>query len=343
MRPVPLLRRPRRVLAMALAVLTAASTLAACSTGGSDRLTIYSGRLEELIGPLLEDFSEQTGIGIDVRYGDSADLALLIDEEGSASPADVFLSQSPGAIGFLDGKKRLRKLDDGVLDLVEPRFRASDGDWVGVSGRVRVLVYNRDLVEVAELPTSVFQLTEARFRDKIAVAPTNGSFQDFVTSMRELVGDARTREWLDGIEANGARSYANNIAIVEAVGRGEIPMGIVNNYYNEQAKNEDPGTPSENYYFPGGDVGSLILVTAAGVLDTADDVPDAQRFIRFLLSRNAQQFYARETFEYPLARGVEAVGDKPALATVESPTIDLSSLGGGLEQTRRMIADSGLE
>jgi iron(III) transport system substrate-binding protein len=331
------------VICLIVAVAVVASSLSACSGGGDDRLTIYSGRLEELIGPLLREFSRETGIGIDVRYGDSADLALLIDEEGDQSPADVYLSQSPGAIGFVDRQRRLEKLPDRVLDLVEPRFRAEDGDWVGISGRVRVLVYNPNLVDKGDLPGSVFDLTQPRYRGQVAVAPTNGSFQDFVTSMRELVGDPRTREWLDGLNANGARSYANNIAIVEAVGRGEIPMGLVNNYYNEQAKNEDPGVPSQNYYFPGGDIGSLVLVTAAGVLDTADDQVAAQRFVRFLLSREAQEFYARETFEYPLARGVEPVGDKPPLASVESPSIDLSSLGGGLERTRRMIADSGLE
>jgi iron(III) transport system substrate-binding protein len=337
----------RRALVAVLAAAVVAGGVAGCSTGGSGggRLTIYSGRQEELISPLLEDFSEETGIGIDVRYGDSADLALLIDEEGGRSPAGVFLSQSPGAVGFLDAKGRLEKLPAGVLDRVEPRFRSPDGRWVGISGRVRVLVYNTETVSPSDLPQSVFDLTDSRYRGKVGIAPTNASFQDFVTAMRELAGEDRTRAWLQGMDANGSPTYANNIAIVEAVGRGEIPFGLVNHYYNEEAKAENPDAPSANYLLPSGDVGSLVLVTAAAVLDSAgDNRQDAERFVRFLLTRRAQEFYARETKEYPLAAGVApVVKDLPSLSEIQSPSLDLSRLGGELTRTKELIEQSGLE
>src|SRR5688500_3057553 len=200
----------RKVAVVALAAL-AASGLVGC-TGGGSRLTIYSGRNQELIEPLLERFSEETGIPIDVRYGDSSDLALLIDEEGENSPADVFLSQSPGSTGYLDSKGRLRPLADDELGLVPSRFRADDGRWVGISGRVRVFVYNPELVDEADLPDSVFDVTSPRFRDRLGVAPPNASFQDFVTVMREVEGETRTRDWLEGLVANGVRTYPNNIA-----------------------------------------------------------------------------------------------------------------------------------
>ena len=327
-------------------VLLTSAVLASCSTsGGGGRLTIYSGRQEELITSLLEDFSDETGVGVDVRYGDSADLALLIDEEGDRSPADVFLSQSPGAVGFLDAEDRLEKLPASVLDEVEPRFRSGDGRWVGISGRVRVLVYNTETVSPADLPQSVFDLTDARYRGDVGIAPTNASFQDFVTAMRELAGDDQTRAWLEGMEANDSPTYANNIAIVEAVGRGEIPFGLVNHYYNEEVLAEDPDAPSANHLFPNGDIGSLVLVTAAAVLDTAGDrQDDAERLVRFLLSREAQKFYAQETLEYPLAAGVEpVVEDLPALSEIQSPELDLSSLGGQLTRTKELIEQSGLE
>jgi iron(III) transport system substrate-binding protein len=335
-----------RPLAVGVAVMLAVTALGACSTGGGgDRLTVYSGRQEELIAPLLEDFSDQTGIGIDVRYGDSADLALLIDEEGDRSPADVFLSQSPGAVGFLAAGGRLVRLPASVIERVEPRFRSDGGRWVGISGRVRVLVYNTATVNGSDLPQSVFDLTDPRYRGDVGIAPTNASFQDFVTAMRELVGDDRTLAWLEGMEANDAPTYANNIAIVEAVGRGEIPFGLVNHYYNEEVLAEDPDAPSANYLFPNGDVGSLVLVTAAAVLDTAGDRSgDADRLVRFLLSRAAQEFYARETLEYPLAAGVAPViADLPSLSEIESPRLDLSRLGGQLTRTKELIERSGLE
>lgn len=336
----------RRAPGAVLAVAVAAAVLGACSSGGGgDRLTIYSGRQQELIAPLLSDFSDQTGIGIDVRYGDSADLALLVDEEADRSPADVFLSQSPGAVGFLDSKGRLGELPASTLDQVDARFRSPDGRWVGISGRVRVLVYNTANVNPSELPQSVFDLTEPRFRGQVGVAPTNASFQDFVTAMREVAGDDRTLEWLRGMEGNGSPTYANNIAIVEAVGRGEIPFGIVNHYYNEEVKADDPDAPSANYLFPNADLGSLVLVTAAGVLDTAGDKKkDAERFVEFLLTRKAQEFYAKETLEYPLAAGVApVVEDLPPLSEIQSPNLDLSSLGGQLTRTKELIEQSGLE
>ncbi len=184
-------------------------------------ITVYSGRTENLIGPLLEDFTEETGISVAVKYGSSDELALLISEEGDRSPADVFISQSPGAIGFLAEADRLIPLGSSLLELVEPEFRNADGLWIGLSGRVRVLVYNSDVVDAGSLPRSVFDLTDPAFEGRLGVAPANGSFQDFVTAMRELHGDATTLAWLEGLEANNAQTYVNNTAIVQAVGRGE--------------------------------------------------------------------------------------------------------------------------
>lgn len=167
--------------------------LATGSCGESqDAITGYSDRTENLIGPILADFSEATSIEVEVRYGQSADLALLIDEEGDRSPADVFISQSPGAIRYLAERGRLRPMPDNVLALLPPGLRNAGGLWAGMSGRVRVVVYNRELVDPSELPGSVFDLTEDRFRGRLAVAPANGSFQDFVTAMRETHGDETT-------------------------------------------------------------------------------------------------------------------------------------------------------
>ena len=152
----------RRTLLIAVAVALVAAVLSGCATE-SDRLTIYSGRSQDLIEPLLEDFADETGVDIDVRYGDSSDLALLIAEEGDQSPADVFLSQSPGAVGFLDGEDLLAELDQEILGLVDEENHASNGRWVGLSGRVRVLVYNTEDVRPEDLPDSVLDLTAPEF------------------------------------------------------------------------------------------------------------------------------------------------------------------------------------
>jgi iron(III) transport system substrate-binding protein len=325
-----------------LLVALCAGVVAGCG-GDRDALTIYSGRSENLIGPLLERFAEEAGVQIDVRYGDSADLALLIGEEGGRTPADVFLSQSPGTVGYLAERDLLAPLDDETLEAVPSQFESPAGLWVGVSARRRVVVYNSDEVSESELPRSVFDITGPEYRGRVGVAPSNASFQDFVSAMRQVEGDAATADWLGELAANDPQIYANNNAIVEAVGRGEIPFGLVNHYYNERFLADDPGLPSRNYVFPDGDLGSIPLVTTVSVLESSDRADEANRFVEFLLTAEAQRFYSEETFEYPLAAGVEPpAGIEPLPEDVELG-YDIEELGAELESTARMIADSGLE
>ena len=319
----------RKSTVVALALLLALA-LAGCG-GDRDALTIYSGRTQNLIGPLLEKFNKETGITIDVKSGDSAELALLLDEEGDRTPADVFLSQSPGATGFLAGKGHLGQLDADVLGKVDTRFRNGDGRWVGISGRQRVLVYNSEQVTEAELPDSVLDLTGDRFAGKVAIAPANGSFQDFVTAMRQLEGEDATR------------TYANNNAIVEAVSRGEVAMGLVNHYYNYRFQQESPGIPSRNHTFADGDVGALVIPSTASVRAGSDKTEEASRFLHFLLTEESQRYFSDQTFEYPLVAGVPAASGLPPLASLHFPDYDVDALGGGLERTVELIRTSGFD
>ncbi|MFO7281145.1 MAG: extracellular solute-binding protein [Thermoanaerobacterales bacterium] len=309
---------------------------------GGGTLTIYSGREEDLIGPLFEDFSEETGIEVEVRYGDSADLALLIDEEGDNSPADVFISQSPGAVGFLAEQGRLAEIDESVLEQVAEGDAAEDGTWVGLSGRVRTLVYNTDLVDPATLPDSVLDLTDEQYAGQVALAPTNASFQDFVTVLRVQLGEDEAQAWLDGMAAGDPPTFDGNTAIVEAVGRGEVPMGLVNHYYAARALAEDPDLPVANHFFPEGDYGSTLLVTAGAIIEGTDDADAAAQLLDFLLSEEAQTYFSQETFEYPLASGVEPPEGVPPFDEVPKTRVDLSELGGGLAATTEMIDASGL-
>jgi iron(III) transport system substrate-binding protein len=316
-----------------LVVAALAIGLVAC--GSEERLTVYSGRSQSLVGPLLERFSEESGIPIDVRYGESAELALLIDEEGDAGRADVFYSQSPGATGFLSEGGRLAELPSELLEQVDERFRDPDGEWVGITGRQRVLVYNTEQVAEADLPESVFDLTGDEYAGRVAVAPENGSFQDFVTAMRGAEGDEAAMDWLTALAQGGAPTYANNNAIIEAVDRGEVEMGLVNHYYALRFLEEDPDLDAANYVFGDGDLGALVLPSTASVTATSDN-PDAMALISFLLSEEAQQFFAEETMEYPLAAGE----GEPSLEG--APDVDVTQLGDGLERTLELIEESGL-
>lgn len=339
--------RPRRYRARGVFAAVVAVGLLAASCGGDDgdSVTIYSGRNQELIQPILDEFSEETGIKVNVKYGDSADLALLIDEEAAAqkTKADVFLSQSPGSLGFLETDGRLAALPQSTLELVPETVRDENERWIGFSGRQRVLVYNTDLIDEADLPSSVFDLTQPEWNDKVGVAPNNGSFQDFVTAMRSSEGDDVTLEWLEGIADNDAVTYPKNSAIVAAVGRGEIEVGLVNHYYNYRALAEDPNVPSANHQFAPGDPGSLLIVTGAAIIEGTDRADFAAQLINFLLGPQGQQYFATETFEYPLAIGEEPPAAIESIEFGDVSGFSYSDLGGGLEQTRIMIAESGLE
>lgn len=335
--PMPFLRHPG-----ALAVVAVALVAPMACSSDDDVLTIYSGRQLDLIGPILERFAEERGVDIEVRDGTTAELALLIDEEGDRSPADVFLSQSPGAVAYLDLQGRLTDLPDAVLDAVPADDRSPEGHWVGLTGRVRTLVWNPELVDEADLPASVLDLADPRYRGLVAVAPGNASFQDFVTGMRAELGDDGAAAFLEGLAANDAATFPNNVAILDAVNRGEVAMGLINHYYWFEHGVDDPDQASRLHFFGNGDLGSMLLVTAASVLDTADDPAVAQDLIEFLLGEEAQRYFAEETLEYPLAAGVEPVSGLFPLSEIVSVRLDFATLGS-LDETVDLIRSSGLD
>src|SRR5688500_1294474 len=246
--------------AAGVAILVAALGAAGC--GGSDgTLTVYSGREEELVAPLYEMFTEETGIEVEVRYGDSAELAATIAEEGDNSPADVFFAQDAGSLGAVNDQ--LAELPDDVLDRVDDSYRDRDGHWVGTSGRVRVVAYNTDELSESDLPTSILDFTDPKWKGKIGLPPTNASLQAMVTAMRLELGDDETRAWLDGIEANDPKFYEKNTPVLEALAAGEIEVGFVNHYYLYVLKEEQPDAPVENHFLRSGDPGALVNVAGA--------------------------------------------------------------------------------
>lgn len=334
-----------RLLLPALLLLVLLAGCGGDDTGGdATTLTVYSGREEAIVGPLLDRFEEETGIEVRVRYGDSAELAATLAEEGPRTPADVFFSQDPGSLGALEDGGLLATLQDDVLERVEPRFRDPDGHWVGTSGRVRVLVYNTERLDEDEVPDTVWELTEPEWRGRVGLAPTNASFQAFVTAMRLAEGDERTREWLEGIVANRPRTYAKNTPVVEAVAAGEVDVGLVNHYYLALVKRERPELPAANRFLREGDPGGLVSVAGAAVLAASEEREAADRFVAFLLSDEAQRFYSEEAEEneYPLVDGVEPAEGLPPLDALRGPDVELDRLGPELPATLRLLGDVGL-
>ena len=309
---------------------------------GEGSLVVYSGRNEELVGPIIERFEEESGTDVEVRYGDTAELAATILEEGANSPADVFLSQDAGALGAVADRGLLSPLSGEVLERVEERFRDPDSRWVGVSGRARVVAYNTEALGEEDLPDSILGFIDPEWEGRLGWAPTNGSFQAFITALRLIEGEEVAREWLEGIQANDPQVYENNLAILQGVASGDIEAGFVNHYYLFQRQEEEGGdVPVNNYYFRNGDPGALVNVAGAGILDTSDNAPAAGEFLDFLLSEEAQQYFANETFEYPLVEGIPINEELVPLSEIETPNIDLSNLDD-LEGTLELLRETGV-
>ena len=308
----------------------------------SGNLVVYSGRSEELVGPLIDRFEDATGINVEIQYAGTAELAAVLLEEGDNTPADLFFAQDAGALGAIAAEGMFIDLPSEILDRVPERFSSRDAQWVGVSGRARVVVYNRDAVDESDMPASILDFTDSEWSGRLGWAPTNGSFQAFVTALRVLEGEDVAREWLEGIKANDASEFSGNTPIVQGAIDGEIDAGFVNHYYLYRFEAEAGGeVDAANYWYQDGGPGSLINVAGAGIIHGADHEDAAVELLEFMLSEEGQRYFADETFEYPLVSGIEADPRLVPLDQIETPDIDLSDLED-LNGTLQLMTDVGL-
>ena len=311
---------------------------AAVNRSGPGTLVIYAGRSESLVAPVIKQFKDETGIDVQVKYGGSSTIAATLHEEGEKSPADVFWSQEPGALAALS--PMFRPLPSDITLAVPEWARASDGSWVGVTARARVIVYSSDLDE-SEVPKSVEELTDPKWRGRVGWAPTNSSFRVMVTAMRYIWGEDKTRGWLSGMLANDVRVYSKNTPIVDAAGKGEVDIGLVNHYYLHRfiaEHGDDFG--ARNVFLKDGGPASLVMVAGSGILKTSPNPDNAELFLRFLLAQVAQQYFASSVYEYPLIEGVETHSLLPSVDTLNGPEIDFALLDD-LAGTEALLREVG--
>ena len=305
-------------------------------------LVVYSGRSESLVGPIIEQFEEVTGINVAVKYGGTGEIAATILEEGNNSPADVFFAQDPGGLGVVASAGLLETLPTSITAKVPTWARSPESEWVGISGRARVVVYNTDNLTPDQIPTKMEDFTRPEWKGRIGWAPTNGSFQAMVTAMRVVWGEEKTQEWLLGIQANDPKVYPKNTPTVAAAGAGEVDVGFVNHYYLHRfLAEEGEGFSARNYHVTDGGPGGIILVAGGGILKSAENKDNAERFFNFMLSRVAQQYFAGQTYEYPLVDGVKTDRVLIPLDEINNPDIDMASLDD-LAGTQMMLRDLGI-
>lgn len=303
-------------------------------------LVIYSGRSESLVDPIIQQFKGATGIEVQVKYAGTGALAATLLEEGDKSPADVFYAQDPGGLAAVS--EMMTHLPSDIIEMTPEWARAEDGHWVGITGRARVVVFGTENLTEDDLPNDLWGFTEPEWQGRVGWAPTNGSFQAMVTALRVGWGEERTEQWLRAMVANDVQIYPKNTPQVAAAAAGEIDVGLVNHYYLYRfiaEEGEDFG--ARNAHLRGAGPGAIVLVSGAGILETAENADNAEAFIRFLLSKVGQQYFAGNTFEYPLVEGVRPSVLLTPLADIEQPEItlaDLADLAGTQELLQKVGA-----
>ena len=339
------MKKSLKALVVASAAVIAASLITGCSSSeeqvaNATELTVYSGRSEEFIAPFFAEWEQSAGIKLNVRYGDSAELAAQILEEGANSPADLFLSQDAGSLGAVAKADLFIELPSDVAESIPATYVAANRNWVGVTGRARVFAYNPDLLKV--LPTSVTELGNAAYKGKLGIAPSNASFQAFVTALINAQGADFAQKWLEGLKANDVRIYPKNSAIVEAIDKKEIAIGLVNHYYIwEVSEGLGREINVKNGFFKSGDLGNMINVSGAGVLASSKKHAAAQDLINFLTSPKIQNQFVADTHEYSLIEGAKAPAGLPMIADIGAPSVDLNALKD-IQKTQDLLVKVGL-
>ncbi len=349
----------KRTFVAVAAALTSAVLLAGCSSGSSTTpaagasesaagdadgaLVLYVGRSEKLVGPLLDKLEAEVGRDVEVQYAGTAELAAKLMEEGDRSPADVYFSQDAGALGALKKNDMLRPLADATVAGIDKTWVDADKAWVATSGRARVVAYNPEITPAGADLKSVDDLLKPEFADKIGYAPTNASFQSFVTALRVAKGEDGAKKWLQDFKALNPKVYANNNAALEAVERGEVGLGLINHYYwYKFADGKNPAdVKSKLTFFPASDPAGLINVAGAGILKSTKKPEAAEKAIAFLLSEESQKYFADDTAEYPVRSDVTPKYDLQPLDLSDASKIDLNDLDS-LDATQAMMRDVGM-
>lgn len=335
--------KPLAIVASTFLLLTGLAACASDTVAESDgKVVVYAGRDESLIAPLIGAFTEETGIQVDVRYGSTPELSALLLEEGEQTPANVFLSQDAGALGALSQAGLLATLPSDITDAVAGEYTSVDDTWVGVTGRARVIAYDSEKYSESEVPDSVLDLADPFWSGLVGFPPGNASFQSFVTALRVLEGEQVAEQWVSDVAQNSPVLTEKNGATLDLVNAGQLDLALINHYYwYERAAEIGAENMRVQLKFLPGDAGGIVNVTGAAVLKKSGTDAEALEFVKFLVSKSAQEYFVTKTFEYPLVPGIDSPEGLPTLAELSNTKLDLAELSS-LSQTQALLAKYGL-
>ncbi|SDY13397.1 iron(III) transport system substrate-binding protein [Modestobacter sp. DSM 44400] len=344
--------RTDRRFATVIIPLTVTALLAGCGNSGSSGsadaasdagpLTLYNAQHEDLITAMVDGFTEQTGIEVELRSGDDAELANQIVAEGDASPADVFVTENSPSIDLVAEAGLLAPIEESTLAQVPDQFSPADGSWVGFAARSTVLAYNTDKLTEAQLPASLLDLADPAWKGRFGIAPGGADFQAIVGAVLALRGEDATRTWLAGLKDN-AQVYQGNTAVMTAVDQGEIEAGVIYHYYwyKDRAESGNNSANVELHYFGNQDPGAFVSVSGAGVLASSDQADEAQQLVAYLTSPAGQQRSAQSTaLEYAVGNDATSAEVLPPLDGLDAPEVDPGMLNG--PQVTELMQEAGL-
>jgi iron(III) transport system substrate-binding protein len=321
--------------AVATLVATGCSN-SSSSGGGSQTITLYNAQHEQTTDALITAFTQQTGIKVKVRSDDEDVLTAQLEQEGSKSPADVFYTENSPWLAQLDEQHLLAPVDAATLQQVPAADSASTGDWIGVSARVSVLVYNTDKLKASQLPTSILDLADPQWKGKLELAPAETDFWPIVSSVAKTYGDAKALAWLKGLKANAGAdaSIPDNETVVSDVNKGTGDMGLINHYYfyRLQAEIGKPAVHAALSFFAPHDPGYLLNISGAAVLKSSKHQAAAQKFVAFITAAAGQTILANsDSFEYPIGAHVAANPELPPFAQLQPNSFNVAELGTGTD------------
>lgn len=334
--------RKLRWLVISVGAVISASLLAACGgasagtsasgsgTGGT--ITLYNGQHPQLTAAIVSAFEKQTGIHVNVRTDDGIVLADQILQEGSHSPADVYLTENSPELMLLTQRHLLETLPASITGQTPAKDNSPTGNWVGISVRVSALAYNPSLISASQLPASILDLAQPKWKGKVAIAPTDSDFVPLVGAVIATYGQQAALNWLRGLKANAAAD-ADIETVVAAVNKGQDTVGVINQYYWYRLQQElgTSNTHSKVYYFPDKNVGGIENISGAAVLASSSHKAAAEKFVSFLVSAKAQQILAAgDTFEYPVRPGVAPNSELTPLTQVNPAILSVVSLGNDI-------------
>ena len=286
----------KQLLSLACIALASISTFA-----NADTVTVYSARNEQLLKPILDRYSKESGTEIKLLTANEGALLARLNAEGASTPADVLITVDAGNLWLAAQQGQLRALNSSVLQKNIPaHLRDPDNQWFGLSVRARTIVYSKSAVRASEL-SSYEDLAQPKWKGRLCLRTSKKVYnQSLIAMMITELGEAKTEEIVRGWVANLATTpFPDDTSLLKAIAAGQCQVGIVNTYYLGRILVKEPDFPVALFWANQSGSGTHVNVSGAGITKHAKNPVGAQKLIEYLSMETAQSFYVDEDLEFP--------------------------------------------